>query len=149
MYLLHTQSMVNLEISTDVQVKVWNYYTDFHSLVIHTWLKYRTNMQCRNCTCTSRCWWDNSLENHQQCTQSRTVLFNCQPQNDCGCYWCCVHQAFHHQCPHDWSWPDNQRPCDRWSNTWKVLHGCTCISNSHECCIWQHHHHCNPRIQIC
>ena len=48
MYLLHTQLMVNLEISIDVQVKVWNHSTlsraitsmqILHSLMTYTWLK--------------------------------------------------------------------------------------------------------------
>lgn len=34
MCLLHTQLMVNLEISIDVQVKVWNYYRAIASMQI-------------------------------------------------------------------------------------------------------------------
>jgi len=104
------QTLPKIKIKQSLKSKGLELLYSHNFVMIYIWLRYTTNMQCRNYTCTSRSG-ETVLLTIINCTQSRIVLCNCQPQDDCGCYWCCLHPAFDHQCPHNRSWPDNQCPC--------------------------------------
>lgn len=128
---MHTPSMANLVIFIDAQTKVSHFNKNNNNKNIFLFKqvnKYFRHTDCFSFDCRDRSFQcrigrNSSLENHQLCTQSRALLFYCQPQDDrceCGLF---LHQALLHQCHHDRAGTDHHCAHHCQSKPCPVLHG--------------------------